>query len=357
MNIINSSIPVSQNPPNNHPLAPERPHIQCSRNIISPRESALSPRNQENLNPNNAKVGSGKLKNIVKEEVNEDIKRKEEDPSSGFYYNKRGEERFKKGEYKEAIEEFTKAIGMNDTESMFYWNRARAYKQLGDLQKAYEDVNISIELDDQNVEAQYLGGKILAEMGKTEIENNVLEKGLNRINKALALCTRKDQTVLKKEINKTRLRIKKVIWLKEEKIKKEKHAKAFDNIMGLLGSDTAGVIAGLEPVEHSNAKKMIKEYAGKNENKYEIPDELCCKITMELMEEPVVAQSGMTYEKSALMDHLKRNRKTDPITRKPIDDEYIFENIALKQKIEEFVEKNPWAFEYSYNENYLDIKF
>jgi len=86
---------------------------------------------------------------------------------------------------------------MNDTESGFYLNRARCHRQLGDLQKvnflwkmrywrdlqAYEDVNISIELDDQNVEAQYLGGRILAEMGKTEVGCHILEKGLNRINK------------------------------------------------------------------------------------------------------------------------------------------------------------------------------
>ena len=44
-------------------------------------------------------------------------------------------------------------------------------------------MNISIELDDQNVEAQYLGGRILAEMGKTEVGCHILEKGLNRINK------------------------------------------------------------------------------------------------------------------------------------------------------------------------------
>ena len=32
----------------------------------------------------------------------------------------------------------------------------------------------------------------------------------------------------------------------------------------------------------------------------EIPDYLCCKITLELMEEPMVTDWGQTYEKSAL---------------------------------------------------------
>jgi len=47
----------------------------------------------------------------------------------------------------------------------------------------------------------------------------------------LALCIRKDQESLKKEIQKTRLRVKKVIWLKQEKAKKEKQAKIQADIM------------------------------------------------------------------------------------------------------------------------------
>jgi len=103
MSFLNSSLSSFQNnPPNNRPLSSERP--QCRRNII-PHEGHRgpnSPRSQENLNPNKVIHGpAGK---------GEEKKKKEDDPNSGFYYNKRGDERYQKKEYKEAIEQYTKAI-------------------------------------------------------------------------------------------------------------------------------------------------------------------------------------------------------------------------------------------------------
>ena len=104
---VNSSLANFQNPPNNRPSPSERVNHQCRRNII-PHEGPRgpnSPRSQENSNPN--KVINGLL---GKKDNKEEIKKKEDDPNSGFYYNKRGDDCFKKGQYKEAIEEYTKAI-------------------------------------------------------------------------------------------------------------------------------------------------------------------------------------------------------------------------------------------------------
>jgi len=47
----------------------------------------------------------------------------------------------------------------------------------------------------------------------------------------------------------------------------------------------------------------------------DIPDHLCCKITMELMEDPVITQTGVTYERAALLHHLQKNGNFDPVTR------------------------------------------
>ena len=38
---------------------------------------------------------------------------------------------------------------------------------------------------------------------------------------------------------------------------------------------------------------------------FNIPDYLCCKITLELMEDPYTTESGHTYEKEAIEDHIK----------------------------------------------------
>ena len=75
---------------------------------------------------------------------------------------------------------------------------------------------------------------------------------------------------------------------------------------------------------------------------------------MEIMENPVVTESGQSYELDVLVEHLKKNGAIDPTTRQPISGKY-YPNINIKKAIEEFLLKNPWAFEYTAGEDYRDI--
>ncbi len=47
----------------------------------------------------------------------------------------------------------------------------------------------------------------------------------------------------------------------------------------------------------------------------DIPEFLLCRITDDLMEEPVILSSGFTYEKSAILKHFTKNGHYDPVTR------------------------------------------
>ena len=39
---------------------------------------------------------------------------------------------------------------------------------------------------------------------------------------------------------------------------------------------------------------------------WQIPDYLCCKITMDIFRDPVITPSGVTYERAALYEHLQK---------------------------------------------------
>ena len=69
------------------------------------------------------------------------------------------------------------------------------------------------------------------------------------------------------------------------------------------------------------------------------------------MEEPVILSSGFTYEKSEIERHFKINGNFDPLTREEVDPKVLIQNKNLKHAIEEFLRKNPWAFEYCYGDN------
>jgi len=71
----------------------------------------------------------------------------------------------------------------------------------------------------------------------------------------------------------------------------------------------------------------------------DIPNEYTCPITQEIMKEPVCDNEGNTYDKQAIMKWLSRNR-TSPISRQPLSTADLRPNIALKNLISDFNDKN-----------------
>jgi tetratricopeptide (TPR) repeat protein len=63
-----------------------------------------------------------------------------------------GDTHFKAGEYEKAIEAYTRYLdGKQDKDA--YYNRGRAYEELGDLQNAKADFDKAIELDPRHLQA------------------------------------------------------------------------------------------------------------------------------------------------------------------------------------------------------------
>ena len=63
------------------------------------------------------------------------------------------------------------------------------------------------------------------------------------------------------------------------------------------------------------SRQLNTEKAAKQRMELEVPDYLLCRITDELMDEPVVLESGFTYEKTEILRHFERNGNFDPICR------------------------------------------
>jgi len=74
------------------------------------------------------------------------------------------------------------------------------------------------------------------------------------------------------------------------------------------------------------------------------------------MVDPIVNEFGNSYEKDPYISYINQYKK-DPNTSKPIAKNIMYNNVALKQGIQNFLKENPWAFEYKLGENYHDIQF
>lgn len=86
---------------------------------------------------------------------------------------------------------------------------------------------------------------------------------------------------------------------------------------------------------------------------FTIPDHLVCRISFELMEEPLTTPAGNTYESSYLRAHISKNGAFDPCTRQNFDQKLLIKNHILKKAIKNFLYEHPWAFQFDDN---LDFK-
>ena len=99
---------------------------------------------------------------------------------------------------------------------------------------------------------------------------------------------------------------------------------------------------------------LVDDYSRAQEN--DVPHFLTDAITMDIPLDPYVTPSGYSYNKDAILNHVKTSGYTDPISRKPFKSENdLVENKALKKVIFDYILKNPWTF--NSDENYLNNDF
>ena len=76
-----------------------------------------------------------------------------------------------------------------------------------------------------------------------------------------------------------------------------------------------------------------------------VPDWLVDPITFEIMHDPIVTPTGVSYERVSLLKHIKASG-CDPITRAPIRADQLIPNVALKNAASEFLDNNGWAVDW-----------
>ena len=71
----------------------------------------------------------------------------------------------------------------------------------------------------------------------------------------------------------------------------------------------------------------------------EIPGAYVCPISLEPMEDPVLAADGHSYERREIVRHFDLGRRTSPMTGAPLPHTQLMPNHALKKAIQAFLEE------------------
>jgi hypothetical protein len=98
-----------------------------------------------------------------------------------------------------------------------------------------------------------------------------------------------------------------------------------------------------KPIWNETQRKQIPKdlnhyfFEENSQKKEDIPEFLQCNISLDLIKEPVILGSGITYESVYINAHLDKNGLTDPVTRESLKKGGAIKNRSIKYAFEEFI--------------------
>jgi STIP1 family protein 1 len=259
---------------------------------------------------------------------------------------------FQARRFTDAVSCYTKAIIHDPSIPTYYTNRALCYLKLRMWENASQDCQRALEADPNLVKGHFFNGQALYEL-------ELYDEAVASLKKALDLA--KEQKLNFGDDISAALRLarkKKWMLLEEKRIQQEIELQIQLNSLVTAEKDrriealkrlTPGSCdADIEHVTDEYVKKLqqindLFVQVDERRKKREVPDILCCKISFEIMRDPVITPSGITYDRKDIEEHLQRVGHFDPITRRDLTQDQLVPNLALKEVIDNFLIENPWA--------------
>ncbi|CAD8196417.1 unnamed protein product [Paramecium octaurelia] len=241
-------------------------------------------------------------------------------------------------QYKKAIESYTQAINLYDHDSIYFSNRSVANKLLNRFQEAKQDAQQAIKIDKCNSRAHFLYGTVILievqmfpDISEALIKQALL--GIEELEKAsdqVKQNKNEQKNKLKVLINQNLAKGKRMIYLIRQEIDKR-------NILSLKQT--------LKDIAHRQHQQLDWNLIEQNIHKKTeiiLPEYFLCPITYEIMDEPTLLNSGLTYDKISIQQQFKQNGYVDPITRENIDPMGLIQNIQLQNGIQQIQQQYGW---------------
>lgn len=122
---------------------------------------------------------------------------------------------------------------------------------------------------------------------------------------------------------------------------KKKHFLDDSETEGFLDDPIVSIVSHLQQLELLG---QVFQKAAEDDTPSEVPDYLCCKITLDILRDPVITPSGVSYERAVLLDHLEKVGNFDPVTREPLEPSQLVPNLAIKEAVHAYLDKHGWAY-------------
>lgn len=295
--------------------------------------------------------------------------------------------------YEEALAYYSKAISKNPQVAIFFSNRALCHLKLQQFNEACQDCRRALELDPNLIKSHFFLGQALA-------ETNNFDDSLKHLQRAHELAREKKMNFGDDIAYQIRL-TKRRRWNKIEDdtaqledglqkylvelIEKDKQAKlgqlkdrlrtsgpndsppsptpapsttwqptaSCSSLQTTSSPPRTTVTTTIDTIQESEIISKCDKYIDKLNSMFnhlklqrtgrDVPDYLCGKISFEIMHDPVITPSGITYDRQDIEEHLKRVGHFDPITRQALEANQLISNLAMKEVVDAYLNENEWA--------------
>jgi len=282
--------------------------------------------------------------------------------SSKLYSDKelkdQGNKYFNANKYDSAIESYSKALALNPNVPTYYTNRALCYMKSNRWAQAVQDSKAALERDSGLVKGHFYLGSSLLELEK-------LDEAIKHLQTAFELAKKDPSSYYDDTISSKLRTARKKKWnIQEEKrVQEEIDLQSYLNQLILEDKnrkanklreendnydEISGQIASIEE-ESDRAVADLNSMFSKVDDrrqKRDVPDYLCGKISFEILKDPVITPSGITYDRKDIVEHLERVGHFDPVTRTKLTQDMLVPNYAMKEVVDDFVSKNEWSLYY-----------
>ncbi|XP_076914267.1 E3 ubiquitin-protein ligase CHIP-like [Bidens hawaiensis] len=251
---------------------------------------------------------------------------------------------FKKNRLGAAIDAYTEAITLCPNVPVYWTNRALCHRKRNEWARVEEDSRRAVQLDPKSVKGHYMLGLAL-------LQREQYNEGIKALERALDLGRgAHPHSYMMEEIWQELAGAKYKEWQRDstkrasdlQKLEKSCEIALKENYLHNISQDEDGITDSTS--EQLAALKLVFSKAAEADKPTDVPDYLCCKITLDIFRDPVITPSGLTYERAIILDHLEKVGKFDPITREDLHPSQLVPNLAIKEAVEAYLEKHGWAY-------------
>lgn len=210
------------------------------------------------------------------------------------------------------------------------------------------DCRTCLDLAPENMKAYYY-------LSQAELCLREFDAAVQHCQHAQKLCAQTDDKSITNITNHL-LACKKARWGDRERVRLRKSRPLENEVLELMQAKRDGDLVTLQGEDRTEAeadweqklndvRSTFERARPREERRREVPDWLVDDITFEIMVDPVVTKTGKSYERAAILEHLRRS-PTDPLTREPLQPSDLRTNLTLRQACEDFLEENGWAYDW-----------